>query len=113
MPEPESPRQGRGHHPVYRLAALQPAGEADEEDRATVEGVVERLNYARHGEPNGVVLEAGDFVHLKPDGMERTGLRVGETLAAVGRARRMVNGRLAIEAEVVNGVVIAPKPTHR
>ena len=49
------PRQGRGHHPVYRLAALQPAGEADEEDRATVEGVVERLNYAGHGEPNGVV----------------------------------------------------------
>ena len=27
-----------------------------------------RLNYAKHGAANGVVLDNGDFVHTRPDG---------------------------------------------
>ena len=50
----------------------------------TVEGVVTRLNYARHGEANGVVLDGGDFLHLKPDGMKRVELKVGQPIKAHG-----------------------------
>ena len=63
--EPELRKHPDGEHPVYRLVALRApdgrtitvAGPGHEEE-VTVEGVVTRLNYARHGEANGVVLDA-------------------------------------------------------
>lgn len=112
--EPESPKHDEGDHPVYRLVSFNPSSEEPEEvDPASVEGIVARLNYTRHGAPNGVVLESGDFVHLKPDGMRKTGLRIGDRIAAAGKARRMLMGRLVVEGEVVNGIVIAPNWLHR
>lgn len=90
-----------GDHPVYEFVA-----DADAPDPAAApvtEGVVARLNYARHGEPNGVVLDTGDFVHLKPHGMRRVSLTVGMRVVAAGAARPTVTGHRVIEATVVNG----------
>jgi hypothetical protein len=43
-----------------------------------VEGIVKRRSHARLGEANGVDLDSGDFVHMKPDGMKRVGLQIGQ-----------------------------------
>lgn len=110
-PEPERHKHPDGAHAVYRLVALKAqggrtftaAGPAPEKT-VRVEGVVSRLNYAKHGEANGVVLEGGDFLHLKPDGMKRVGVGVGQTIRAEGRARLTPLGIRAIEVDVVNGV---------
>jgi hypothetical protein len=101
-----------GDHPVCEFVAdldatSEPAG------APTAEGVVVRLNYARHGEPNGVVLHTGDFVHLKPHGMRLVPLAVGDRVAAEGPSGPTVTGRRVVEAAVVNGVTIAHKKPHR
>lgn len=77
-------------HPVYRC--MDPA--------AGVEGEVIRLNYARHGEVNGYVLADGVFVHVKPDGARRYGVKIGDRVRASGERR---HGRAAdvIEASEV------------
>jgi hypothetical protein len=112
-------------HPVYVLAKLAtPAGTVANQpapvgpDAAVkVSGTVERLNYARHGEPNGAVLDTGDFVHLRPHGAAAANISVGSKLRAEGHARPLefAPGR-AIEASVANGVHIhdkKPKPGKR
>ncbi len=119
IPEPESGKHPRGEHPVYRFISLQPAsgprspgnGSVVEGD-VKVEGIVSRFNYAKHGEANGVVLQNGDFLHLKPDGMKQAGLSLGESVAAQGTARPMLLGHRVIEAEVVNGVELGSKQPH-
>ena len=55
------------------------------------------------------MLDNGDFLHLKPDGMKKVGLRVGQEVAAEGRARPMALGRRVIDVEVVDGVALGPK----
>jgi hypothetical protein len=119
-PEPEDKKYPKGEHSVYRLVSLKstdgrvfgPVGPGHEE-AVIVEGIVSRLNYAKHGEANGVVLESGEFLHLKPDGMKHTGLQVGQQVAAEGRARPTPLGQRAIEAELVNGFSIGPKKPPR
>jgi hypothetical protein len=64
-------------HPVYRL----------EPEETSVRGKVARLNFARHGEPNGFVLEDGTFVHQKPDGAKKQRVRVGDRVRATGEVR--------------------------
>ncbi|AWM40265.1 hypothetical protein GobsT_12750 [Gemmata obscuriglobus] len=99
-----------GDHPVYEFVA-----DADTPEPAAApvaEGVVTRLNYARHGEPNGVVLDTGDFVHLKPHGMRQVALAVGTRVAAEGTARPTVTGHRVIEATVVNGTKLAHGGRH-
>lgn len=99
-----------GDHPVFEFVADADAGP---EALPGAEGVVVRLNYARHGEPNGVILDTGDFVHLKPHGMRLVPLAVGTRVVAQGASRPSVTGRRVIEATVVNGVTVShPKP-HR
>ncbi|QEH32947.1 hypothetical protein OJF2_14370 [Aquisphaera giovannonii] len=71
-------------------------------------GRVARLNFAKHGEANGVVLDGGEFVHLKPDGMKKLALAIGQEVTARGKATSSQAGSLAIEAEAVNGVEIGP-----
>ncbi len=74
-----------------------------------VAGTVVRFNYARHGEANGVVLDNGDFVHTKPDGLARLRLKIGDKVRAEGAARPLVTGTgRVIEAERVNGKPVAP-----
>jgi hypothetical protein len=114
-PEPASPK-GEAQHPVYRFEALlsvggkKPArakpGAAD--DPAAFSGVVARLNFARHGEPNGVVLDSGDFIHTRPDGMRQLGLAVGDKVVARGDAQPLAHGSgQVVEASEVNGRPVA------
>jgi len=116
--EPATGKYSDSEHPVYSLVILHGAdgkvlifaGDGDREITA-VQGVVKRINYARHGEANGVVLESGDFVHLKPEGMKGVGLKVGDQVTAEGKSALMPLGQKVIEAKTINGVdVLSKKP---
>jgi len=118
-PDAGTDKHPPGDHPVYRLVSLKEVNgppfdveSLDENAPAHVDGVVRRLNYANYGEANGVVLDSGDFVHLKPDGMKRAGLSVGQRVAADGKARPMVMGGRVIEADAVNGIHLEKKNPH-
>lgn len=65
--------------------------------------VVIRFNYVRHGEPNGGVLENGDFIHAKPQGLIGLKLEIGDKVSADDEARplKVWGGRVA-EAVGVN-----------
>ncbi len=83
-----------GRKPIKRIAAK----------GAAFTGVVTRFNYARHGEPNGVVLDNGDFIHTKPHGLAGLKLEVGDKVSADGEARPLkVGGGRVVEAMRVNG----------
>ncbi len=103
--------KGKPPHEVYQLERLvsvdgKPAAPAHEP--AEVSGTVVRFNYARHGAPNGVVLDTGDFVHTKPDGLERLGLKVGDAVKAEGDVRTLAAGSgRVVEARTVNGQPVA------
>jgi hypothetical protein len=101
--------KGTAAHAVYsfeRLASVngrKPAKPADA--AATVfDGTVVRLNFARHGEANGVVLDSGHFIHMRPDGMATLKLAVGDRVEARGEARMLVTGDgQVVDANTVNG----------
>ena len=103
--------KGEPAHEVYQLERLvsvdgKPAAPA--RTPADVSGTVVRFNYARHGAPNGVVLDSGDFVHTRPDGLERLGLQVGDTVKAEGDVRPLAAGTgRVVEARTVNGRPVA------
>ncbi len=86
-------------HPVYRL----------EPEEASVRGKVARLNFARHGEANGFVLEDGTFVHQKPEGATKHRVRVGDVVRATGELRV---GRVATVLEAT-AVVREAAPKRR
>ncbi len=103
--------KGEAEHPVYALIALAgDRGAGKTEGSGDSVGKVVRLNYALHGEANGVVLDNGDFIHLRPDGLRQLGLTVGDAVEAFGEAHalRFGPGRV-IEASSVNGQEL-PKP---
>jgi hypothetical protein len=113
-------KHGKGDHPVYNLVTLtgndgkalihSATGDAGV---VTVQGIVKRINYDRHGAANGVVLESGDFIHLTPEGMKRIGLKAGDQVTAEGTASLMPLGQQVIEAKTVNGTsVLAKKPAR-
>lgn len=107
-----SPKTADGAHPVYKFESLaDAAGVAIEwpefDDTATsIKGVVAALHYARHGEPNGVVLETGEFIHLRPHGMALVGLGVGSKINAVGEERMTILGTRMLEAQQVNRITL-------
>lgn len=109
--EPPSSK-GSAAHFVYRLTRLASVDGVDTEPPdapAEAKGKIVRFNYARHGEPNGFVLNTGDFVHTKPDGFAALGLQVGDKVHAEGPSRPLVTGSgRAIEAHSVNGVGLGP-----
>jgi hypothetical protein len=107
-----SPKTADGEHPVYQFESFADAAgnalewvEADN-DHTTVKGVVASIHYARHGQPNGVVLESGEFIHLRPHGMAQVGLGIGARVTAIGAARMTVLGTQMLEAHTVNRVAI-------
>lgn len=109
--EGPSPK-GEAAHGVYRFLRL---ASVDGEDAgpphapAEVQGKVARLNYARHGEPNGFVLDSGDFVHTRPDGFAALGLKIGDKVHAEGPSRPLVDGSgVVVEAHSVNGSPVGP-----
>jgi len=64
-------------HPVYLLVP----------EAHTVHGRVARLNYARHGEVNGFILDDGTFIHQKPEGAKKHPVRVGDEVDVKGTKR--------------------------
>jgi len=109
--EPAS-HKGEAVHPVYQLVIGEPSERrrgATAHSAQSFEGVVARLNFARHGEANGVVLDTGDFIHLKPHGMKQAGLNVGDTVKAEGESRPMELGGRVLEATTVNGIRLKGK----
>ena len=101
-PSPKAP----GVHAVHALRKLvsvdgakppAPAASA-----AGYGGTIVRLNYARHGAPNGFVLDSGDFIHVRPDGFAKLRLQVGDRVTAEGDARLLATGDgWAVEADSV------------
>jgi hypothetical protein len=119
-PVSAGPKHGKPHHPVFDLVTL--TGNDGKElihcadpsaDSSTVEGTVKRVNFARHGAANGVVLDSGDFIHLKPEGMKKVELKVGDHVTAEGIAALMPLGQRVIEATIVNGVSLSSKKSTR
>jgi hypothetical protein len=108
-----SPKTKGAIHPVFEAEQIKKIGSKTlrnsklEAGPAVIKGLVAALHYARHGEPNGVVLESGDFVHLRPHGMEKSGLKVGARVVAKGERRMTVLGTILLEASEVNHVKIA------
>lgn len=102
--------KGDGEHVVYhfeRLAAADGRATQAAARPTQVRGKVVRLNFARHGAANGVVLDSGDFVHLRPQGMERLQLKPGDQVLAQGPASPLAtDGGWAIEAHRVNGELL-------
>jgi hypothetical protein len=120
-PETLTNKRRKGDHPVYRLITLK--GEdgnvlvfanRDDGEVVTVQGIVKRINYTRYGEADGVVLESGEFIHLKPEGMKHARLKVADQVTATGPASLMPLGQQVIEATTVNGVAVTSnKPRVR
>jgi hypothetical protein len=120
-PEPASDHHGEPAHHVYALERLvdidgRAAGDpAQDMRRAPYSGIVVRLNFARHGEPNGFVLDTGDFIHTRPEGMAQLRLGIGDRVEADGEARPLAGGSgRVVEASVVNGrpLAKAKRPVH-
>lgn len=109
-PLPPSPK-GRSPHAILALrhiVAIHGRRVATTHGALGYRGRVQRFNYARHGAINGVVLDTGDFLHLKPEGYERSGLQIGDEVTAQGDAHRLADGHgWAVEARVVNGRAVA------
>jgi len=103
-----SPKTRDGVHPVYQFEAFADAQghplemDSSDPENTTVKGVVAALHYARHGQPNGVMLATGEFIHMRPHGMAGLGLRVGAKVSAVGSLRLTVLGTPMLEAREVN-----------
>lgn len=104
-----SPKTAEGAHPVFQFESLaDAAGEAIEwpaeaDGLTAIKGTVARIHYAKHGQPNGVVLESGEFIHLRPHGMAAVGVGVGAKLSARGELRMTVLGTRMLEAHHANG----------
>jgi hypothetical protein len=104
-----SPRARKGAHPVYKLHAMAKlAGKkvALNGDSHSISGTVAAFHYAKHGEPNGVVLKSGEFIHTRPLGMKKLKLKVGSKVTAHGEVRVTVLGTSLVEARQVNGVML-------
>jgi hypothetical protein len=104
-----SPKTKDGKHPVYKLNAITKIGGKALKPNAAwhpVSGVVASVHYAKHGEPNGVILESGEFIHTRPLGMRKLKLEVGSKVVANGEIRMTVLGTPLIEAHEVNRVTL-------
>jgi hypothetical protein len=104
-----SQKAKHGAHPVYKLHALTklagavaPSGDGT----PAVHGVVAAIHYSKHGHPNGVILESGEFIHTRPPGMQKLKLKVGSKVTAHGELRMTMLGTSLIEALEVNRVRI-------
>jgi hypothetical protein len=105
----QSPKTKDGEHRVYQFNAItRMAGKPFKSngDPAPISGVVAVVHYAKHGEPNGVVLESGELIHTRPDGMKKLKLKVGSKVIAHGELRTTVLGTPLLEAREVNRVTL-------
>jgi hypothetical protein len=104
-----SPKTKKGVHAVHKLDAItRIAGKAVKfnGNAPSISGVVANIHFAKRGEPNGVILESGEFIHTRPSGMKKLKLDVGSNVVAHGERRMTVLGTPLIEAREVNRVAI-------
>lgn len=104
-------KKGPGAHPVRALRKLISVdGKTPPKPKgftAGYSGTIVRLNYARHGAPNGFVLDSGDFIHVKPDGFAKLKLKVGDSVTAEDDAHFLsTGGGWAVEASSVNRTAV-------
>jgi hypothetical protein len=111
-PSPKGPSE----HPVYTIAKVISVDGANPTRAnkgpaiAPYKGMVVCFNYARHGAKNGVVLDTGDFIHLKPDGFARFKPNVGDRVEADGDAWPLASGTgYVVEAVTFNGKPVSKK----
>ncbi|HSU32635.1 MAG TPA: hypothetical protein VLJ11_15485 [Bryobacteraceae bacterium] len=105
----------KGQHPVYWLLSLagQKGLHIGSASGSLIKGKVDRINFAKHGEPNGALLDSGYFVHLKPGGARAVDLKVGQVLEVQGRTKPAAHSPYqVIEADVVNGIDLS-RSKHR
>ena len=112
--EPDGDKRPR-EHVVHQLSVLKAKGGTINLDNGNahapvhVNGTVERINFAKHGEANGAILSGGDFVHLRPRGAKAVSLEIGQMLDVVGECRPSSLPSKVIEAFTVNGIDINKK----
>ncbi len=105
--------KGEAEHTVYqfeRIASIAGRPVPPVHTPQKVKGTVVRFNHAKHGERNGLVLDTGDFIHTKPDGLAGLHIEIGDMVEAEGDAKRLA-GRdgYVIEARTLNGKPVGPK----
>jgi hypothetical protein len=104
--------KGESSHAVFDFVLLESVDGMKPAKRkpspgAAYQGKVVRFNFAKHGEANGVVLDTGDFIHTKPDGMKLLRLRIGANVEAEGDAQRLADDSgWAVDATSVNGKTV-------
>jgi hypothetical protein len=101
--------QAAAVHEVYklkRITRIAGRGFKSSGDPRPISGRVAAVHYAKHGEPNGVMLESGEFIHTRPPGMKKLKLGVGAKVVAHGELRMTVLGTPLVEAGKVNGVTL-------
>ena len=104
-----SPKARGGPHAVYKLHAINTLGGKSVPPKGgthAIGGVVASIHYAKHGEPNGVVLESGEFIHTRPPGMKKLKLELGTKVTAKGELRMTILGTSLLEAYQVNRVTL-------
>jgi hypothetical protein len=100
-----SPKTKHSAHPVYKLhtiKSLAGIAAAPAANIPAVYGVVAAIHFSKHGHPNGVILESGEFIHTRPPGMEKLKLKVGSKVAVHGELRLTTLGTSLVEAIEVN-----------
>lgn len=106
--------KGEPEHSVFGFVRLKSVDGAKPATRKPAQGAAYRgkairFNYARHGAANGVVLDSGDFIHTRPEGLAGLKLKIGDVVEADGDAQMLTTGKgWAVEAQTVNG-----KPVRR
>lgn len=109
-----SPEVSGAIHPVYEFHALaDEAGRPARPPNADLQshafkGVVAALHFGPDGQANGVVLDSGEFILLRAQGMSRTGLKVGAKVRALGEIRMTLLGTRMMNAVQVNGIDLQP-----
>jgi len=81
-----SPKTKDGAHSVYQLDSITTLAGKPFKPNAPqpISGVVANIHFAKHGAPNGVLLESGEFIHARPHGMKKLKLEVGSKVVAHG-----------------------------
>lgn len=101
------PGRDASRHPVMALVRLEGLGRA-RTSAPVSSGIVTAFHFSRHGEPNGFMLDNGDFIHTGPDGMSSLlTLDVGDLVQVRGEAQPLsdASGKV-VEASHINGKAV-------
>jgi len=106
--EPEGGKKP-SEHAVYKLLSIETSAKKSRHDQhpqiVKVKGKIVRLNYAKHGEVNGAILNDGCFVHLKPDGARAARLKIGQLIEMEGEEKLAPTHRVVDIYEINKKVI--------